>query len=117
MIPQYNGATYQVFLSLFAISGIPGLEGCDTGVVFVLALDNRFALGTVYLGGATSTLRGGSLPVGIDSHLPATAERSRLGIVYVHIGGVPASDEGRPLQPVFTRHPDSFGFKIINSFL
>lgn len=41
------------FLSLFAISGIPGLEGCDTGVVFVLALDNRFALGTVYLGGAT----------------------------------------------------------------
>ena len=23
------------FLSLFAISGIPGLEGCDTGVVFV----------------------------------------------------------------------------------
>ena len=45
------------------------------------------------------------------------AERARLGIVYVHIGGVPASDEGRPLQPVFTRHPDSFGFKIINSFL
>ena len=89
------------FLSLFAISGIPGLEGCDTGVVFVLALD----------------IRGGSLPVGIDSHLPATSERARLGIVYVHIGGVPASDEGRPLQPVFTRHPDSFGFKIINSFL
>lgn len=34
---------------------IPSLEGCDTGVVFILALDNRFALGTVYLGGATST--------------------------------------------------------------
>ena len=42
---------------------------------------------------------------------------TRLGIVYVHIGGVPASDEGRPLQLVFTRHPDFFGFKIINSFL
>lgn len=111
---------------------IPSLEGCDTGVVFILALDNRFALGTVYLGGATSAfaggrlkverryaldIRGGSLPVGIDSHLPATAKWTRLGIVYVHIGGVPASDEGRPLQPVFTRHPDSFGFKIINSFL
>lgn len=34
---------------------IPSLEGCDTGVVFILALDNRFALGTVYFGGATST--------------------------------------------------------------
>ena len=38
-------------LSLLAISVVPGLEGSDTGVVFVLALDNRFALGTVYLGG------------------------------------------------------------------
>ena len=34
---------------------IPSLEGCDTGVVFILALDNRFALGTVYLGGTPST--------------------------------------------------------------
>ena len=62
-------------------------------------------------------IRGGSLPVGVDSHLPATAKWTRLGIIDIHIGGVPASDEGRPLQPVFTRHPDSFGFKIIHSFL
>ena len=41
------------------ITCVPSLEGCDTGVVFVLALDNRFALGTVYLGGATSTFAGG----------------------------------------------------------
>ena len=47
------------FLSLFSKSGVPSLEGCDTGVVFVLALDNRFALGTVYLGGAASAFAGG----------------------------------------------------------
>ena len=36
----------------------PLLQG-NVGVPLVLALDNRFALGTVYLGGATSTFAGG----------------------------------------------------------
>lgn len=62
-------------------------------------------------------IRGGSLPVGIDSHLPAAAKRTRLGIIDIHVGGIAAPDKGRPFQPVFTRHPDSFGFKNINSFL
>lgn len=53
----------------------------------------------------------------VDCHLDPAAKRAGFRIVDIHIGGVPASDEGRPLQPVFTRHPDSFGFKIINSFL
>lgn len=47
-------------------------------------------------------IRGGSLSEGVDSHLPATAERTGLGIIDIHVGGVPAPDEVRPLQPVST---------------
>lgn len=44
---------------LIRMACIPSLEGGDTGVVFVLALDNRFALGTVNLGGTASAFAGG----------------------------------------------------------
>ena len=41
----------------------------------------------------------------VNRHLPATAERTRFGVVDVHIGSVPAPDKGRPLQLVLTlRH-------------